>query len=42
MRIVEEVPMTILQDQMPLKIRCKADAFQYIIMEIPIQAIVTE
>ena len=32
---VEEVPMKIIQDQVPLKIYSKSGAFENIIMDIP-------
>ena len=39
--LLEEVPMKIVQDQVPLKIHSKSGAFN-IIMEIPLKASATE
>ena len=39
---LEEVPMYILQDQVSLNIHSKAGVFKYIMIEIPVQASVTE
>ena len=38
----EEMTMNILQDQVSLNIHSKAGVFKYIMIEIPVQASVTE
>ena len=40
-KLVDEVPMKIVQDQVPLKIHLKSDSFENSLMEIPLLASAT-